>query len=182
MIMKGRSPLRLPITGVVTLGLAAAITLPVWASGQQAPPPPPPAPKPPVVVRTPAPAPPERTRPAPVRRAAPDRPKVVSVQKPAPAPPARYVLSTDGRKYTVHLRTDNLPEDAQKALRQAAMEEVAIREEADRQIESKRLATTKALEALQDQYTKAGKLDEALAIRNYLQSTAKTGRVPIFRR
>lgn len=181
MIMKGRTPLRLPVTGVITLGLAAAITLPAWASGQQAPPPPPPAPKPPVVVQTPAPAPPaRRIETTPRARAPLSRPSVtVPAQRPAPTAPARYVLSTEGRRFTVHLRTDNLPEDAQKALAQAAMEEVAIREEADRQIEAKRLATTKALEALQDQYTKAGKLDEALAIRTYLQSATK---LPVIKR
>ncbi len=184
MIMKGRTRLRLPITGVVTLGLAAAITLPAWASGQQQPPPPPPPPAPaakPVGPAPKAPPPPPAPRRAPEAKAqAPAPPTVVHVQKPAPS--AKYVLSTDGRRYTVHLKTDNLPEDAKKALAQASMEEAAIQEEADRQIEAKRLATTKALEALQDQYTKAGKLDEALAIRNYLQSAARAPRFSINKR
>ena len=180
MIMKGRTPLRLPVTGAVTLVLAAAVTLPAWASaGQQQPPPPPPVPA--VVPKAP-PAPPAPPTPpeAPNAKApAPVPPRVVHTQKAPPPPPARadapkFVVSTkDGRAYTVHLRSENLPEDARKALAQAAAEEVAIREEAERQVDARRAAMTTALEVLQDQYTKAGKLDEALAIRNYLQAASK---------
>jgi len=37
-------------------------------------------------------------------------------------------------------------------------------------VEARRAELVKALQAMQDQYTKAGKLDEAVAIRDYIRS------------
>ena len=182
MIMKGRTPLRLPVTGLVTLALAAALTLPAWASDgqQQPPPPPPPAP----VVKKPAPPAP----PAPaVKAVAPRPPKVLNRQN-APQPPKpvfkavtmgdmlevqRYAVTTkDGKTVTLHVNTKNLPEEARKVVEAGAAEEAAIRASIQQQIEAKHAETVKRLEALQDEYTKAGKLDEAVAIRDFLRSPA----------
>jgi beta-lactamase regulating signal transducer with metallopeptidase domain len=179
MIMKGRTPLRLPVTGLVTLALAAALTLPAWASdGQQQPPPPPPAAP---AVKKPAPPAPPPPAPAPrVKTVAPAPPKVVPpVFLATPIPVRfdgqlqRYTWTTkDGKAVTLHVNTKNLPEDARKVVEAGAAEEEAIRASIQQQIEAKHAETVKRLEALQDEYTKAGKLDEAVAIRDFLRSPA----------
>ena len=176
MIMKGRTPLRLPVTGCVTLALAAALTLPAWASNgqQQPPPPPPPAP----VVKKPAPPAP----PAPgVKAVAPAPPKVVTPPVFLATPKAVHFggqllqytwVAKDGKTVMLHVNTKNLPEDARKVVEAGAAEEDAIRASIQQQIEAKHAETVKRLEALQDEYTKAGKLDEAVAIRDFLRSPA----------
>jgi hypothetical protein len=52
-----------------------------------------------------------------------------------------------------------------------------IQREADQRIEAQRQALIGALEALLDQYTKAGRLDEAVAIRDFLRSGLPGGGV-----
>ena len=85
----------------------------------------------------------------------------------------RYTWSSkDGKIVTLHPNTKNLPEDARKVVEAGAAEEAAIRADIQRQIDAKHAETVKRLEALQDEYTKAGKLDEALAIRDFLRSPA----------
>ena len=42
--------------------------------------------------------------------------------------------------------------------------------EIERRVQERRETVVRALEALQEQYTKAGKLDEAIAIRDYLRA------------
>ena len=178
MIMKGRTPLRLPVTGFVTLALAAAVTLPAWASVDQKQPPPPPAP--PVVVK-------KSVSQQPAMKV-PVAPRFVQKQNPPPPPPkpvpvskkplSRYhVELLDGKTWTVHLSTAKLPDEAQTVLATAASEEVAIRADAESRVAAKKAETTKKLEALQEQYTKAGKLDEAVAIRDYLAALSKAPRV-----
>ena len=66
--------------------------------------------------------------------------------------------------------TKSLPEDAQKALTTYETDREAIEREIDAKLEARRVAVTKELEALQERYTKAGKLDEAVAIRDYLRA------------
>jgi galactokinase len=63
-----------------------------------------------------------------------------------------------------------LPADGQKLIESFNADSKVIREEADRKIDERRDAVMKALQTLQEQYTKAGKLDEALAIRDYLRA------------
>jgi hypothetical protein len=46
----------------------------------------------------------------------------------------------------------------------------AIAREADRQVEARRAEIVKALEALQNEYATSGRLDEAVAIRDYLRA------------
>ena len=46
----------------------------------------------------------------------------------------------------------------------------AIEKEIEQKLTVRREAAVKALQDLQDQYTKAGKLDEAVIIRDYLRS------------
>jgi ElaB/YqjD/DUF883 family membrane-anchored ribosome-binding protein len=74
------------------------------------------------------------------------------------------------RFYAFNLRKESLPEDGQKLLENMDADLKSIQDEAEQKMEARRASATKALEALQDQYTKAGKLDEAVAIRDYLRA------------
>jgi choice-of-anchor C domain-containing protein len=62
-----------------------------------------------------------------------------------------------------------LPRDAANRLKQFEAEAEAIRKKADAEIQALRDKLLPELEALQDAYTKAGKLDEAAAIRERLR-------------
>jgi beta-lactamase regulating signal transducer with metallopeptidase domain len=167
MIMQGRAPLRLTRVGFLSLLLVAAATLPGWASASQNPPPPPPPPRP-VAVEKPAPPPP----PARVEVDA------VVVQTLVPPKPVRVdIVRPKFENYIVRLNTDSLPEDGRKLLEGFETDRAAIEREAEQRIEARRQEMITSLEALQDQYTKAGKLDEAVAIRDFLRSRlAASGR------
>jgi hypothetical protein len=71
---------------------------------------------------------------------------------------------------TVWVKTPALPAEGLELVKGFDSDRQAIQEEADRRIDERRGAVVKALQALQEQYTKAGKLNEAVAIRDYLQS------------
>jgi hypothetical protein len=64
----------------------------------------------------------------------------------------------------------SLPADGQELVKQFDSQNDAILKEVQQKIESNREAAIKALQDLQDKYTKAGKLDEAVAIRDYLRA------------
>ena len=183
MIMKGRTSLRLPWVGLCCLALVAAATLPAWASAQQPPPPPPPVPVVTVSKQVPPPA-------VKVQKAAP-APKVVVpkddvkvhyelVQK-MPPPPAAVKAAPMVRYYAWNLRKDALPAEGQQLLETFEADQKAIQEEADQKMEARRASAVKALEALQEQYTKAGKLDEAVAIRDYLRAGGPGSKLPLAR-
>ena len=63
-----------------------------------------------------------------------------------------------------------LTEEGQKLVEKFVAQREAIQKEVDAKVEAERQATIKQLQALQDQYAKAGKLDEAVAIRDYLKA------------
>ena len=179
MIMKGRTSLRLPWVGLCCLALVAAATLPAWASAQQPPPAPQPAAPVPVLIQEPPPpAPPTRAVPPPkvplVTRKFQDVPKVGSPPRPVKAAPMP-------RFYAFNLRKDALPADGQQLLEALDADLKAIQEEAAQKTEARRASATKALEALQEQYTKAGKLDEAVAIRDYLRAGGPGSKLPYAR-
>jgi beta-lactamase regulating signal transducer with metallopeptidase domain len=183
MIMKGRAPLRLPFVGLFCLAIVAMATLPAWATSQQTPPPLPPSPPvvvqqtttpavPPVVVQT-TPTPPAPVRstriqstPAPVLRANTARQNPPPPPPPVPGQPAR-TLAVPRFHYA---QATNLPEDGQKLIQGFDTDREAIQKEVDQKIQARREAVIKELERLQDQYAKAGKLDEAVAIRDYLRA------------
>jgi hypothetical protein len=77
--------------------------------------------------------------------------------------------------YTFNLRKDALPADGQQLLEGFDADVKAIQEEASQKTEARRAAAIKALEALQDKYAKEGKLDEAVAIRDYLRAGGPGG-------
>jgi beta-lactamase regulating signal transducer with metallopeptidase domain len=75
---------------------------------------------------------------------------------------------TKFRAWTIAV--SKLPEDGQNLVKSFEADRSSIQAEADAKVKARREATVKQLEALQEQYTKAGKLDEAIAIRDYLRS------------
>jgi len=87
----------------------------------------------------------------------------------ATAPTAAQVMTRDLRVTYVGDATA-LPADAQTQVKSYQAERDALQQEIDRKLEAKRADLTKSLQALQEQYTKAGKLDEAVAIRDYIRS------------
>jgi beta-lactamase regulating signal transducer with metallopeptidase domain len=184
MIMKGRTALRLPMAGLIALGLMAAATLPAWATAQQQTPPVPPPPAAPAAPARPKPS----VEPAPLP---PPPPPAVetAVELPPPLPawpqsgPSWRVRppTLDGQTGRTRPRAQpsfvyswnyggELPADAQKLIESFNADSKAIREEADRKIDERQETVMKALQTLQEQYTKAGKLDEAVAIRDYLRA------------
>lgn len=203
MIMKGRTPIRLSRAALVTLGALAVATLPAWAATPQQPAPKPvpqpapaveatqvkPAPHPAPARATtvhPAPAPPATHAPAaqattvarPVH-AAPTAQAGTTVHVPVHTDVSQTVqvrpVMADRRLYVT--TTTKLPEEGQNLLKGFEADRSAIQAEADKKVEERRAALVKALEALQDQYAKSGKLDEAVAIRDYLRAGGPGGNV-----
>lgn len=178
MIMKGRTSLRLPWAGFCCLALVAAASLPAWASApQQPPPPPPPAPAPVVVVKQGPPPPPQKV--APTRRVVRQKEGVAvnfqAARKVPPQPGTVTVMPSVRTFHTVNVGTANLPPDGKELLETYDAEVKAIQAEIEQKLDARRAAAVKALEALQDQYTTAGKLDEAVAIRDYLRAGGPGG-------
>ena len=63
-----------------------------------------------------------------------------------------------------------LPEDGRQLVDGFERDRRTIQDEADRKIDDRHAAVVKALRNLQEEYTKAGKLDEAQVIRDYLRA------------
>jgi hypothetical protein len=144
--------------------LPAAPALPPLPPGVppdvQTPPPPPP----PVAAPQQPPAAPVQTR------------RVVAPRQPAPpAPQGRQGgRGVSGRVILAPrvpvLTSDRLPDDGRQLVDAFTAERLAIQEEAARRIEFLRQELVRTLETLQEQYTTAGQLDEAVAIRDYLRA------------
>jgi hypothetical protein len=116
---------------------------------------------------------------APVR---PSRELTVSVQQAAPQPaPAAAAGRTraplPAKREVIGLlsRTAALPAEGQQLVQKFDADREQIQNEAAARVESRRQSMIKELEALQDQLAKAGKLDEAIAVRNYLRGVKGTG-------
>lgn len=90
-----------------------------------------------------------------------------------------------GGGYVVRMNpAESLPADAQSQVKSFETDRDAMQQELERKLDAKRTELTKTLQALQDSYTKAGKLDEAVAIRDYIRSLSG-GRMelrPVLRR
>ena len=116
-------------------------------------------------MQTPPPPPP----PPPAQSVAPRR---ALRQQQQPPPPPAPVVHRPGDAYTLlYGRAQaNLPADGQELVKSFLTDVEAIEREADQKIAARREAAVKALETLQQEHTKAGRLDEATAIRNYLRS------------
>ena len=164
MIMKGRAPLHLPGAGLLCLAVLAAASLPAWAASEQQPP----APPVPVVVQSEPPKPPSpAVVPVPAVRVREAR----QAQPPPPQPVPKVVPLRTAKYVTVDVkRQANLPADGRQLLDRFEADRTAIEREADQKVEALRAELVKTLENLQAEYTKAGKLDEAVAIRDYLRT------------
>jgi hypothetical protein len=89
-------------------------------------------------------------------------------QEPRPTQ-APKIVSVAPRTYRITLDV-KLPAEGQQIVQTYDADVTAIYKEIEAKVEVRRQATIKSLEALQDQLAKAGKLDEAVAIRDYLRS------------
>ena len=99
--------------------------------------------------------------PSPARAVAPQTPQARRAQIPVPSKNLTvYVTETSAK----------LPEDGQEIVKGFDAEREAIQAEAERRIEERRQAVIKALQDLQERYAREGKLDEAVAIRDYLRA------------
>jgi beta-lactamase regulating signal transducer with metallopeptidase domain len=194
MIMKGRAPLRLSLRGLVGIALVAAATLPAWAmAASQQPPSSPPSATAPAVPRvapaTPAPVPSTAVPDAPTAQkpAQPLRQKPIlspaqapaAAPVPVPAPPKPPPATVQHYLSYFQHGSGALPTDGRQLVEEFDKERLAIQQEADRRVNARRETVVKALEALQMEYAKAGKLDEAVAIRDYLRAGGPPSREPL---
>lgn len=183
MVMKGRSSLRLSFAAVCGLVLVGTAALPTWVVAAQSAPPTPTRVLtqvvPPVSQATPSVAPSPRTPPATATRTLVPRHTVLRQQATTPAPARRPTVAVPSRTLRVVTegRHANLTEEGQALIEALGREQQVIRDEAERRLAEKRDATVKALETLQEQYARAGKLDEAVAIRDYLRAGGPNPRI-----
>ena len=77
--------------------------------------------------------------------------------------------------YAFHVKPEALTDEGQKLVTDYSTDLEAIQKEMQAKLEARREAVIQSLQALQDQYTKAGKLDEAVAIRDYLKAGGPGG-------
>jgi len=93
-------------------------------------------------------------------------------EKPQPARQVTVARQTPAHRanFTFFPATTELTPEGQKLVEKFNTQREAIQKEVDARIEAERQAVIKELQALQDQYAKAGKLDEAVAIRDYLKA------------
>ncbi len=164
MIMKGRVPVRLSWMGLSIVALMAAATLPAWATGPQ-------------------------TKQAPPKVVEFTKPVLVDVQKAEVKPERkaeRLILQTPvkptdqkvmiaepdwRRNYTLTIkRRPNLPAEGQDLIDGYDADRKALDEELDRKVAARRATLEKSLTDLQEKYAKAGKLDEAVAIRDFIKA------------
>jgi beta-lactamase regulating signal transducer with metallopeptidase domain len=189
MIMNGRASLRLPSAGLLALALLAAATLPAWATGTADD-----SPQPTQAAQTLAPekTQAEQTKPKPVLKSESKVKPVIKQNK-----TATYTLSLkpqdqwhakwiqkggEFERYWFHVKPEALTDEGQKLVSDYSSDLEAIQKEMQAKLAARREAVIQSLQALQDQYTKAGKLDEAVAIRDYLKAggPARSGDFSVF--
>jgi len=160
LIMRAHVPVRLSHTTLCTAAFVAVIVLPAWA--QQAVPVPPPAP--PASVTSPV------QEPQPFERPSPYAGSVVirrGAQVPQPRTFTEQVIPAQGRPGDVFFfsNNDKLPESAQALMDRFDQSSGQTRRDAEEKIARERTALIEQLQKIQDSETKAGHLDEAVAIR-----------------
>ena len=173
MIMNGRASLRLPSAGLLALALLAAATLPTWAAGtgddsQQQ-----------TQATQPTPVPqkiqPEQAKPKPILKSEPKVKPVIKDEKVTYTLLPQKVIQKRGVTGRYHVEPKTLTDEGQKLVTDYSTDLDAIQKEMQSKMEARREAVIQSLQALQDQYTKAGKLDEAVAIRDYLKAGGPGG-------
>jgi beta-lactamase regulating signal transducer with metallopeptidase domain len=180
MIMKGRVPVRLSWMGFSIVALMAVATLPAWATGPQSNPPTPPPTVPtqavPVVVEK------KVEQPKDVRTVVRKSdgtlvtidPRKGIVQTPVKPKPQENVVVVKPElrwDYRVSMRQrQDLPADGEELLKGYEADRKALDEELDKKVAARRAVLEKAFTDLQEKYTKAGKLDEAVAVRDFIRA------------
>jgi beta-lactamase regulating signal transducer with metallopeptidase domain len=107
--------------------------------------------------------------PASATNAEPAQGRRATTPATAQADPTWHIAAQNGRARFAYF-DEHLPEDAQNAVKKFQTDREAIEREIDAKVQARKETLTKELQALQEQYTKAGKLDEAIAIRDYLKA------------
>jgi hypothetical protein len=74
------------------------------------------------------------------------------------------------QRYVLERSATGLPADGRQLVDAFDAERQAILDDAEKRVAERREAAVKALQDLQEQYTRAGRLDEAVAIRDYLRA------------
>jgi beta-lactamase regulating signal transducer with metallopeptidase domain len=158
MIMKGQSPLRLSATGVLAIALLAGATLPTWASGSQT------SARPVIAAISPLPpAPSVSVTMAPVDIGV-GEPSPRQTTPPPPPPPPQ-----PSKRMVWKVKGAPLPADGEQLVNAFNDDMDRLRRELAEKTAARRNALVESLQALQDKYTKAGQLDEALQVREYLR-------------
>ena len=181
MIMKGRVPVRLSWMGFSIVALMAVATLPAWATGPQSNPPTPPPTVPtqnvPVVVEKKVEQPKDvrvvvRKDGTLVPVVVDQEKKVGIVQTPVKPKDEKVIVTPDWRRnYTLTMkRRQDLPVEGEDLLKGYEADRKALDEELDKKVAARRAVLEKAFADLQEKYTKAGKLDEAVAIRDFIKA------------
>jgi hypothetical protein len=75
---------------------------------------------------------------------------------------------------------DPLPADADRLVRQFEQDAARLREKTEIEVQAQKARLLVALQALQDTYTRAGKLDEAVAIRDQIRCLQGVAAAPAF--
>ena len=181
MIMKGRVPVRLSWMGFSVVALMALATLPAWATGPQtttSKPTVPTQPVPVVVEKKTTVEQPKDARKV-VRKSELDvvtlEPKEIvklPIQVKLPVQQDKKVVVSELRgNYTLTLKPrPELPAEGQELLKGYDADRKALDEELDKKVAARRTLLEKELTDLQEKYTKAGKLDEAVAIRDFIKA------------
>lgn len=175
MILQAQVPLRLSRAAVLGIAALLAMTLPAWAQRPVAP-----TAAPSVV--------PTQVTPPPVP--AVDVPFAVTPVTSVPAPTTVPVVPQAAQSPTSPLTvpaistvpvvvSSGLPDDAQKLVDQFAQQEESARREAEDKIARQRLELVQRLQALQTTYTKAGDLDNAIAVRNRVRQLQAIAGLPV---
>jgi beta-lactamase regulating signal transducer with metallopeptidase domain len=107
-----------------------------------------------------------------------DPPRAARVTTARPTREQERIVWVDPAQHRSSLSFFSMPtaltDEGKKLVEKFVTQREVIQKEADAKVESERQAVIKELQALQEQYAKAGKLDEAVAIRDYLRAGGPT--------
>jgi beta-lactamase regulating signal transducer with metallopeptidase domain len=164
LIMRAHVPVRLSRTAFCAAAIVAVVVLPAWAQQAVTVP----RPTPPAPVAAPAPA--TRTVVRPTPRTEQDVIVRRATQSPLPLTFTREV-PPQGQPADVFYFANNeaLPDAAQALVKSFDESSGQLRREAEEKITRERNALIEQLQKIQDTETKAGHLDEAVAVRNRIR-------------
>ena len=115
------------------------------------------------------------TQVAPQAKTPPPAAQSKTAQPPSRAKQATAPEWVQAQKAWYFRNDESLPAEGKQLVTTYDADVAAIYKEIEAKVEARRQAAIKSLEALQEQFTKAGKLDEAVAIRDYLRAGGPQG-------